>query len=328
MKIGMFLWQRRYALMLLGVCSAVFLAVFALYGLPLRAVMYPAALCAGILLVVGIADYIRWRHKHGILCALDALPEGIGDALPKPASAVEADYQQLLRRMEDVRRQEQLDAQRRYQDMMDYYTVWAHQIKTPIAAMRLHLQQEDSALSRTLTTEVMRVEQYADMVLAYLRLDGDSTDYVIRECDLDDLVRQAVKRFAGEFIARHLTLDYQPLQTKAVTDEKWLGFVVEQLLSNALKYTRTGSVTISMEQPKVLCIRDTGIGIAPEDLPRIFEHGYTGGTGRSERRASGIGLYLCKRICRNLGHKISAESAPGKGTAIRIDLNQYELKAE
>lgn len=328
MKIGMFLWQRRYALLLLGICSAVFLAVFALYGFPLNAVLYPAALCAGILLIAGIADYIRWRRKRRILCALDTLPEEIGDALPEPASAVEADYQQLLRHMEDRRRQEQQDAQRRYQDMMDYYTVWAHQIKTPIAAMRLHLQQEDSALSRTLTTEVMRVEQYADMVLAYLRLDGDSTDYVIRECDLDDLVRQAVKRFAGEFIARHLTLDYQMLKAKVVTDEKWLGFVVEQLLSNALKYTRTGGVIISMEQPKVLCIRDTGIGIAPEDLPRIFEHGYTGGTGRSEKKASGIGMYLCKRICRNLGHKISAESTPGKGTVIRIDLNQYELKAE
>lgn len=328
MSIGRYLWQRRYALMLLFACSGVFAVVFLLYGLPMAAVAYPAGLCAIILTVAGVWDYIRLRRRHLQLRSLQSLPVGLMEGIPVPRSTVEADYQQLLQRMEDERCRERGEAQRRYQDMMDYYTVWAHQIKTPIAAMRLHLQQEDSPLSRTLRSEVMRVEQYADMVLAYLRLDASSTDYVIRTCEVDDIVRQAVKRFAGEFIARRLSLEYQPLQTRVITDEKWLGFVVEQVLSNALKYTRTGGVTICMEQGQVLCIRDTGIGIAPEDLPRIFEQGFTGAAGRSDRKASGIGLYLCRRICRNLGHKISAESVPGQGTTIRIDLRQYDLKAE
>lgn len=328
MSIGRYLWQRRYALMLLSACSGVFAVVFLLYGLPMAAVAYPAGLCAIILAVAGVGDYIRLRRRHLQLRSLQSLPVGLMEGIPAPRSTVEADYQQLLQCMEDERRRERGEAQRRYQDMMDYYTVWAHQIKTPIAAMRLHLQQEDSPLSRTLRSEVMRVEQYADMVLAYLRLDARSTDYVIRTCEVDDIVRQAVKRFAGEFIARRLSLEYQPLQTRVITDEKWLGFVVEQVLSNALKYTCTGGVTICMEPGQVLCIRDTGIGIAPEDLPRIFEQGFTGVAGRSDHKASGIGLYLCRRICRNLGHKISAASVPGQGTTIRIDLRQYELKAE
>ena len=113
---------------------------------------------------------------------------------------------------------------------------------------------------------------------------------------------------------------------KVVTDEKWLSFVIEQLLSNALKYTASGGITISLEQPATLCIRDTGIGIAAEDLPRVFEKGYTGYNGRSDKRASGIGLYLCRRICYNLGHAISIESEAGCGTVVKLDLAQKSLQ--
>ena len=123
-------------------------------------------------------------------------------------------------------------------------------------------------------------------------------------------------------------LEYEPTELQIVTDEKWLSFVIEQILSNALKYTKSGSVKIYLERPKILCIEDTGIGIAPEDLPRIFENGYTGYNGRSDKKASGIGLYLCRRVCDNLGVGISAESELDKGTVIRLDLEQYEMKKE
>lgn len=328
MSILEYIRQRRRSLLLLLLCSMVFVATFALYRLPVLVALYPAGLCLLILIVFGIVDYIRLRRKHLTLLALRQLPAVLTERLPMSESAVETEYQQLLTLLHEEQRRLTGIQHRRYQDMMDYYTVWAHQIKTPIAAMRLHLQQEDSPLSRTLMSELMRVEQYADMVLTYLRLDTDSTDYVIREYDVDSIVRQAVKRFAGEFIARKLMLDYQPLNATVITDEKWLLFVVEQVLSNALKYTHTGGVTICMEAPKTLCIRDTGMGIAPEDLPRIFEQGFTGHLGRDDKKASGIGLYLCKRICQNLGHGISAESVPSKGTTIRIDLHQRSLTVE
>lgn len=328
MNIRSYLVMRRGEMLLLALFISIFALVFALYRLPLGAVLYPSALCGVILLAALAADYFRLRRRHRVLLALRSLPHPLTDALPPPSCAIEEDYRQLLALLEEEQQHLGAAAQQRYRAMMDYYTVWAHQIKTPIAAMRLHLQQEDSALSRTLLSELMRVEQYADMVLAYLRLDSDSTDYVIRECDVDAIVHQAVKHFAGEFIVRRLTLDYQPMHLRAVTDEKWLRFVVEQVLSNALKYTPSGTISIYAEAPATLCISDTGIGIAPEDLPRIFDQGYTGTTGRSEHQASGIGLYLCRRVCRNLGHSIRVESAPGKGTTMRIDLLKNKVGVE
>lgn len=216
----------------------------------------------------------------------------------------------------------------KYENMMEYYTVWAHQIKTPIASMKLSLQGQDSEFARKLSADLLRIEQYVDMVLVYLRLDSESTDYVFRRCSTDALIKRSVRKFASDFIERKLWLKYEAEDTVIVTDEKWLGFIIGQLISNALKYTKEGGITIYFREPKILVIEDTGIGIAAEDLPRIFEKGYTGYNGRTGGNASGIGLYLCKRICENLRIGIRAESVVGKGTKMILDLNQYELKDE
>ena len=150
----------------------------------------------------------------------------------------------------------------RYREMVDYYTAWVHQIKTPIAAMRLTLQPDDTPNARRLMSQLLRIEQYVDMVLMYLRLDEGTSDYVIRACDLDGIIRQSLRKFAGEFIDRKLTLHYEPLHLSVVTDEKWLGFVVEQVLSNALKYTpEGGSITIDAETPATLCRTLTAAGL-------------------------------------------------------------------
>lgn len=237
-------------------------------------------------------------------------------------------YREMVRQLLLEQRRRQDIMRIRYQDTVDYYTTWVHQIKTPIAAMGLILQQEDTEDSRRLNEELQRIEQYVDMVLTYLRLGSRDTDYVFARVDLDRLLRGCIKKYAGQFIRRHLTLNYQSVDCRVLTDEKWLAFVVEQVLSNALKYTREGSVSIYLEPPCILCIRDTGIGIAPEDLPRIFEKGYTGYNGRSDKKATGLGLYLCRQICERLKHTITAQSALGEGTAIRIGLGREVLEVE
>lgn len=324
----LYLRAQRRGMLFLGFCCLIFTVSFALYGLPLGAVLYPAALCAA---AGGIILLLSLRKSRAVCQELSLMqhhPADLPDELPAAQSPQEQAYQVLLLALHTDRQKLKSDMNARYHDMTEYYTVWAHQIKTPIAAIRLALQNEDTPLSRRLTGEVGRVEQYVQMALTYLRLGSDSSDYVIRSCALDDIVRPAVRRFAGEFIQRKIQLNYQMLNYTVITDEKWLGFVVEQVLSNALKYTPQGNVSIYMEPEGVLCIRDTGIGVAPEDLPRVFEKGYTGYNGRSHRKASGLGLYLCREILTRLGHSVSAESQVDHGTTIRIDLRQHKTIQE
>ena len=326
--LRLYLRAQRRGMLFLGFCCLFFTVSFALYGLPLGAVLYPAALCAA---AGGIILLLSLRKSRAVCQELSLMqhhPADLPDELPAAQSPQEQAYQALLLALHADRQKLKSDMNARYHDMTEYYTVWAHQIKTPIAAMRLALQNEDTPLSRRLMGEVGRVEQYVQMALTYLRLGSDSSDYVIRSCALDDIVRPAVRRFAGEFIQRKIQLNYQMLNYTVITDEKWLGFVVEQVLSNALKYTPQGSVSIYMEPDGVLCIRDTGIGVAPEDLPRVFEKGYTGYNGRSHRKASGLGLYLCREILTRLGHSVSAESQLDHGTTIRIDLRQHKTIQE
>ena len=327
--LRLYLRQRRKGAAAFLLCCAVFLGCFVLFEVPWRAAAYAGALCAFLLLLFLIPDYLDFRRRHRCLQRLLTTPETAADALPEPGGPLEADYASLIRALRDDRLRREGVMGRRYDAMVEYYTVWAHQIKTPIAAMRLLLQQEpDAPRTRAVSEELQKIEQYVEMVLCYLRLSADSTDFVLRTCDLDAIVRQAVRRYAAQFITKKLRLDYEPLRRTVLTDEKWLLFVVEQVLSNAVKYTRQGGVSIYLEEPKTLCIRDTGVGIDPADLPRIFELGFTGENGRRDKRATGIGLGLSRRILQKLGHGISAESTPGVGTTVRIALDQAPLEVE
>lgn len=323
-----YLKQRSRIILVGAVFCLIFAGSFLLYHLPIGAVLYPTILCAAIGILIMIFDFLRVKREHEAMRKIKSITDASAEMLPNSEALKDEDYRQIIRLIREEHGAYRTETKRKYVDMIDYYTVWAHQIKTPIASMRLHLQNEDSALSRKLTSDLYRIEQYVEMVLTFLRLDAESTDYVFKEYDLDKIVRSAVKKFSSEFIGRKLSLVYEPLNTTVITDEKWLSFVIEQVLSNALKYTPSGSITISLEKEKRLRIRDTGIGIAPEDLPRIFENGYTGYNGRIDKKASGIGLYLCKRVCSNLGHTITARSIVDVGTTIDIDLAQTKLEVE
>lgn len=317
--------------LIISIFLVVFLLIyclsFLLFQLPFEVIVYSTVLCLFVGCSILTYDFIRFRRRHRKLGHLLLLPFDASQ-LPEAKSCIEEDYQKILKLLAEEHSRISAESSQRYSDMMDYYTVWVHQIKTPLASMRLMLQEQDNTLSRDLKIELQKAEQYVEMVLCYLRLDGDSTDYVLAEYDLDGIVRQALKRMASQFIGKKIELKYDPLSTKVLTDEKWLLFVIEQVLSNALKYTNKGTIRISLEEPKTLCISDTGIGIAPEDLPRIFEKSFTGFNGREDKKASGIGLYLCRRICMNLGHHITAESRLDEGTVIRIFLDRKTRQIE
>lgn len=331
--------SKKKSFLIVLVCSAIFAFTFWMYGITVAAVLYPALVCmvimAAAFAIMACSEYGKWKNMQEIL------QRAVGDDSEfvkildtaeirkqlNTTDEMENELLEIIERLKNGGMRLNDSMNMKYSDMVDYYTMWVHQIKTPIASMHLILQKEDSEDSRRLRAELFRVEQYVQMVLCFLRLDSDFTDYVIKEYRVDDIIRPAVRRLAPQFIMKKLSLEYEQTDEVALTDEKWLSFVVEQVLSNAVKYTSAGSISIKCDGDR-LVISDTGIGIAAEDLPRIFDKGYTGFNGRADRKASGIGLYLCRRICDNLGHSIKAESVPGHGTTIIIGLERDKLEVE
>lgn len=296
--------------------------VFLLYGLLTEPLVYACVLSffliAGMIAVqyvrAGRRDEVRMRAAAGIT----ECPGG----LPEPETLAEEEYQQMIlllkERLETIA--EAYETERR--DALDYYTSWVHQIKTPIAVMKLKLR-EDTPENRALSAELFRIEQYVDMVLQYIRLGSGSNDLVIEEYDLDTLIRGVVRRYAPEFIEKKLTLVYAPCRQTVTTDMKWFSCILEQFLSNAVKYTAAGSVSITVTE-RELSVCDTGIGIAPEDLPRIFEKGFTGQNGRLGEKSSGLGLYLAGKAANLLALQLRAESEPGKGSRFTIVLPEKQ----
>lgn len=322
-----YFWDKRRILLLLSLFAVLLAVVITLYRLPWEPLLYAGALClaAGVLAV--LPSFLSYRQKHLRLVNIRQEVLSTLDNLPAPGSLEDADYQSLIRALFTAKQDQALEAAGQSKEASDYFTLWAHQIKTPIAAMDL-LLQSGSAEPKALEAELFRIREYVEMALCYQRLESPATDYVFKVHDLDVLLRQALRKYAPLFIRKKLTLCYEPIHKPVLTDEKWFLFVLEQVLSNALKYTPKGSITITLAGQDTLSIRDTGIGIAPGDLPRIFEQGYTGSNGRADKQATGIGLYLCRMICSRLGQSITAGSVPGQGTEVRISLRSPKLQQD
>ena len=318
---------RCWPLLLLGACTGVFAWVLTLYQLPAEAAGYGGLLCLIILLTAGLTDFFRWRRKVLFLESLRGQAALLMSLVPEPREPGEAAYRELLLELDEDRRTAVSALDARMRESVDYYTMWVHQIKTPISAMRLILQEDESERGRALSAELFRVERYVELVLSYLRLGGASTDYVIRQVDVDNVLRQAARKYAPLFIRGKVSLELNETGLRALSDEKWLQLVVEQVLSNAVKYAPGGHVKVWSEGEQ-LFIQDDGVGIAAEDLPRIFERGFTGYNGRMDKRATGIGLYLSREICRKLGHTITVESELGKGTRVTVGLARPYLEVE
>ena len=307
-------------LLMLLVCGGVTAAVLFLYRVPREGLWYAFLLCLAVGALFLVLGFCRYQSRHKALQrVLELMGEG-SLALPEAEDALEADYQALLNALEEDRRRTEREAAAERDRAETFYTAWVHQIKTPLAAMGLLLQsgEPDPAL---LKGELFAMEKYVDLVLTYQRLGGESTDLVLKACDLDTVIRAAVKEYARLFILKKLTLTFTPTGRTVLTDEKWLGFVIGQLLGNALKYTNQGGVSIFAQGDRLI-IEDTGMGIPESELPRIFEKSFTGENGRRLERATGLGLYLCKRTCDLLGHRITAESEVGKGTRVILDLSR------
>lgn len=321
------------------------IAFFALWlqGTEFFKVSYAITLSLFVLFLIGIFDFNHYKKKRDKLAVLKKSISYNEEEMPGTGSFLEKDYQEVLKVLFEAKTETESTASIARQDMLDYYSLWAHQIKTPISAMRLLLQaQKDGLIAGTVPTEEMntwnaglsmqlfRIEQYVEMVLSYLRMEDIGKDLVLKSYDMEKLVNQAVKKFSKDFHYRKVNLLKDPIQMTVLTDEKWTLLVLEQILSNALKYTREGgSVHISqVNGRKELIIEDTGIGIRAEDLPRVFEKGFTGYNGREDKKSTGIGLYLCKNIMDKLGQGIFMESSEGQGTKVHLSFERIEISPE
>lgn len=323
-----YLYQYRYFAAAFLLFALIFTIVFSLYDLKEEAVFYAVLICgfsAAIMLAVNFRSFCK-RHRE-----LEFVLDNIlimTDELPEPRTLAEKDFCEMAVRLREINQSNMTKYQNERTESIDYYTTWVHQIKTPISVMQMILQSEDSDEHRELSAELFRIEQYVEMVLCYFRLDGSSSDFVFRNVSLNKVIRSAIHKFAPQFVRKRIKLQYEPTEANVLTDEKWLTFIVEQILSNAVKYTENGLVTIAVSADKVLSIADTGIGIAEEDIPRIFEKGFTGYNGRVDKKSTGLGLYLCKKAADKLSHRISVSSAAGKGSTFFIDLHSDDLEIE
>ena len=324
-----FLREKRQLLFFLLFFEGFLCLIYGLYGLPWGPAGYTCLMTAVVTLGLLTAGFFRWKRKRRQLLILKRQAEQSLETadFPKAETPLEEIYQEIIREQEKRCQREQKESREKLVRSREYYTRWSHQIKTPIAAMELLLQEEPADV-RALKRELLKTSQYVEMALSYQRMEGEGNDLVIQRYELRPVVMQAVKKVSPLLIHKHISFSAGDLSGEVLTDEKWLVFVLEQLLTNASKYTKEGgSVRIGKENG-LLVLRDTGIGIRPEDLPRIFEWGYTGYNGRLDKRSTGVGLALVKQVMEMLGNKIEIRSVLGEGTEVFLDLRRTELEAE
>ena len=296
---------------------AIFFIMFYLYNLPLEALIYTGSFCFLAALVASFSDFVNYRESYKKLKFLEKNILNDLEDLPKSLDIRIDYYHKIIEKLYEELEKLTQENQQKNTDMVDYYSMWVHQIKTPIAAMNFLLDNEEID-RKILQQELFKIERYVEMVLTYIRLDSTSSDYVITKINLDEVVKDSVKKYATIFINKKIKLNYVSHETMVISDKKWLSFAFEQILGNSVKYSSAGGeITIETYENK-LVIEDNGMGIKEEDLPRIFEKGFTGFNGRYEKKSSGLGLYLCKKTLDKLGHHIEISSKVGEGTRIEI----------
>ena len=333
-----FIWESRSYVLVYAMTVFFIMAISELYRMEQAPLLfYGAVLSAFFLLVLGYFRGRRYVEKRRfLLLALENLDQIQAveldlDLWRDKREPLELAYESLIEKLEEERKRQQAGREEERTSQNDYYLMWAHQIKTPISAMKLLLGEGEGSKAREnflLKEELFKIEQYVEMVLHYQRLQSMGQDLVLQECDLYALLKQAVKKYSVLFINKGISLRLSEMDKPVLTDEKWFSFCVEQILSNSIKYTAPGAGRICVylweKDPDVLVIEDNGIGIRPEDLPRIFERGFTGYNGRMDKKSTGIGLYLCKQILDRLGSHVRVESGEKEGTRVFVTL--YESK--
>lgn len=260
----------------------------------------------------------RWQRK---LKQLQLLQTNFShELLPSSTSQVELLYQQITEELEQKLVTELEHSRLKKQEMLEDFGIWLHQVKTPVSALDLLIQAQGN--DPKMRAELFKVNEYLQLMLNYLRQQLDNSDLVFEQVALDQVIKEVLKKYALFFAQKGLRVEFIDLDAKVTTDKKWLIFILEQLIFNAIKYTNTGTITFIFNGDH-LAIKDTGIGIKAQDIPRVFEKGFTGYNGRQDQRASGLGLYLSQKVALKLGCKLELTSRIGQGTTVKVYFPKY-----
>lgn len=317
--------QNRKAFFLFFGCMLLFGMIFWLYSLEIEAYLYGCVLCFILFIVYLGKDFSVYYKSHHVWkkieqCALLQMD------LSKTTE--DEDLKAVFIKINEELNELIAENDRKKEDLMDYFTMWIHQVKLPLSAMELMLANQGLSISQW-KQQVFAIERYLSMMLAYLRMKSDSSDFVIKEFELDRIIRKSIHTFSLQFIYKKIKLEFQETNLRVLSDEKWLEFVIEQILSNAIKYSAAGSTIEIYNRGQDLIIQDHGCGIEKSDLKRIMEKGFTGNNGRMDQgQSSGLGLYLVYSILKKLNHPLSIESKPNQGTKVILHLENNRQNLE
>lgn len=281
-----------------------------------------------VVLLFLLYDFYQFAKKYKSVSELQKSLSIHRQKIALSSNPMEEKYNQIIQELYDVIDDAFNQINRQTSDNVEYYTLWIHQIKTPISAMYFVLQNmEDIPQKSILILELFKIEQYVELALQFVKIGNIEADLVIQQYSLKEMIHQSVKKYSDLFIHKGLGVNVCDCEGLVTTDSKWFAFILEQILSNAIKYTQEGIIKIYAKQEQegiYLTVEDTGIGIKKEDIKRVFEKGYTGFNGRMDKKASGIGLYLAKKVALALNHQITIESLVGAGTKVYIFIKKYQ----
>ena len=278
------------------------------------------------LLIYIIIEYIKYKkyfdNIENVLKCLDKkylLPE----VIEEPNSIIGEEVNDILKEISRDMHEQVKYYRNMQEEYREYIEMWVHEIKTPIASSKLLIENNYNDLTRKIDIQIDRIENFVEQVLYYSRSDEVGKDYIIKKVELLPLVKNVIRKNQRDFISKRIRLQLGELNEVVYSDSKWIEFILNQILINSIKYSKGKDDKIQIESKEisntvVLTIEDEGVGIIERDLDRVFEKGFTGENGRKFGKSTGIGLYLCKKLCNKLGLGLEIQSKVNVGTKISI----------
>lgn len=281
--------------------------------------------CTFFIVAFLISYYKTSKYLKNIEKTMDKLPEKylITEILQKPRSAEKLAYYRILKKANKSMLENVTDIKEKQKDYKEYIESWVHEIKIPITSAKLLCENNKSEITNKIDEDIEEVNNYVEQALFYARMDQVSNDFMIREINLNEVIKNVFARNKKIMIQNNMKVEINGVNINCYTDEKWLEFILNQIITNSIKYRNNNNAVIRInaienKENIVLKIKDNGIGIKKSEIDRIFDKGFTGTNGRNQKKSTGIGLYLCKRLCKGIGMEIDANSKENEYTEIVI----------